>query len=87
MRLFIGRQRELDLLQRIYDEENVKMCMIHGSRLIGKLSLLRRFSEGRLALFSMSGFDAELMEYVGSNGILLFGPDVLVGLEPVPEVE
>ena len=51
MRLFIGRQRELDLLQRIYDVENVKTCMVYGRRRIGKSSLLRRFSEGRRTMF------------------------------------
>ena len=51
MRLFIGRQRELDLLQRIYDMENVKTCMVYGRCRIGKSSLLRRFSEGRRTMF------------------------------------
>ena len=52
-----------------------------------RVGYLKGRYNSRLVLFSMSGFDDELMEYAESSGIPLFGPDVLVGLEPVPDVE
>lgn len=48
---FIGRQRELALLERIYERETVKSCIVYGRRRIGKTRLLREFSKGRRTLF------------------------------------
>ena len=42
---FIGREAELELLERIFTEERVKTCMIYGRRRIGKTSLILKFIE------------------------------------------
>jgi hypothetical protein len=52
-----------------------------------RVGYLKGRYNARLALFFMSGFDDELMEYAESNGVLLFGPDVLVGSETMPDVQ
>jgi hypothetical protein len=52
-----------------------------------RVGYLKGRYNARLALFSMSGFESELMDYAESNGILLFGSDVLVGLETMPDVQ
>lgn len=48
---FIGRQKELALLERIYEKETVKTCIVYGRRRIGKTRLLKEFSKGRRTLF------------------------------------
>ncbi len=48
---FIGRQKELALLERIYEKETVKTCIVYGRRRIGKTRLLKEFSKNRRTLF------------------------------------
>jgi len=43
MEEFYGREKELALLQRIYDRERSKTCVVYGRRQVGKSSLIRRF--------------------------------------------
>lgn len=50
MEAFIGREHELSQLERIYERENVKTCMVYGRRRIGKTTLLRRFCQGKRSL-------------------------------------
>ena len=47
MRRFVGRGRELEALERIFDAGNVKACMVYGRRRIGKTMMLRRFVEDK----------------------------------------
>ena len=42
MRRFVGRSRELEALERVFDAGNVKACMVYGRRRIGKTMMLRR---------------------------------------------
>jgi len=63
-----------------------KMGFSALNRLEERIGYLNGRYNNRLALFSMSGFEDDLEEYAESNGVLLFGPDVLMGLRPVPHL-
>lgn len=47
---FIGRERELERLNRIWSGKGVVTCAVYGRRQIGKSTLLNRFSEGKRTL-------------------------------------
>ena len=64
-----------------------KMGFSALNRLEERIGYLNGRYNNRLALFSMSGFEDDLEEYAESNGVLLFGPDVLMGLRPVPDLD
>ena len=51
MEKFVGRESDLAFLQRIYDREAVKTCMVYGRRRIGKSSLLRRFAADKRSIY------------------------------------
>lgn len=44
---FIGRERELSVLERIYSGSKYKTCAVLGRRRIGKTALIDRFCEGK----------------------------------------
>ncbi len=44
---FIGREKELDALEREYSKKGFGMFVLYGRRRVGKSTLLRRFSEGK----------------------------------------
>ncbi len=50
MESFIGRERELSELERIFERERIKTCIVYGRRRIGKSALLRRFCQGKRSL-------------------------------------
>ncbi|MBQ8373856.1 MAG: hypothetical protein IJX35_06085 [Candidatus Methanomethylophilaceae archaeon] len=52
----------------------------------GRVESLKGSYNSRFALFSVSGFTDELVEYATENGVLLFDLDVLVGRRPAPEI-
>ena len=57
------------------------------NRLKERVRLLKGSYNVRLALFSVSGFEADLEEYAEDNGILLFGLDTLIGKAPLPPIQ
>jgi AAA+ ATPase superfamily predicted ATPase len=74
-RRFIGRRRELDVLQEGYDSPRSELCVVYGRRRIGKTTLLEEFVRGKPAFFYLAGketkrhqlrrFVAELGQAVG----------------------
>ncbi|MBQ8179780.1 MAG: AAA family ATPase [Candidatus Methanomethylophilaceae archaeon] len=52
----------------------------------GRVESLKGSYNSRFALFSVSGFTDELVEYATENGVLLFDLDILVGRRPAPEI-
>lgn len=44
---FIGREKELQYLERLYSNNSFTTCALYGKRQIGKTALLRRFSTGK----------------------------------------
>lgn len=50
-RMFIGRKRELNSLERLYHQQGFGMTVIYGRRRIGKSTLIREFLKGKKAIF------------------------------------
>ncbi len=48
---FVGRQRELDTLERLYGAPGFQMPVVYGRRRVGKTSLINQFVEGKRAIF------------------------------------
>jgi AAA+ ATPase superfamily predicted ATPase len=48
---FIGRNTELDFLERLYDGPDSKTCAIYGRRRIGKTALIEEFCKDKKVLF------------------------------------
>ena len=46
---FVGRERELDFLERLYARGSAR-CVIYGRRRIGKSRLIEKFCEGKPAI-------------------------------------
>lgn len=44
---FIGRKRELDVLEKFWNKEGYDLGVVYGRRRIGKSFLLKHFSEGK----------------------------------------
>jgi len=49
--MFVGRERELETLSRLYDESNFQMVVIYGRRRIGKTKLISEFVKDKPAIF------------------------------------
>lgn len=49
--MFIGRQRELAALERMYASNRFEMMVVYGRRRVGKTSLIDHFLEGKKALY------------------------------------
>lgn len=48
---FIGRQQELDSLERMYNKDGFQMLVMYGRRRVGKTTLLGKFSEGKNPIY------------------------------------
>lgn len=48
--MFVGRERELKELERLYDRPGFQMIVLYGRRRVGKTTLAHRFSEGKPTL-------------------------------------
>ena len=49
--MFVGRQKELKVLNDRYQSEQFEMVVIYGRRRIGKTALINRFIENKKALY------------------------------------
>ena len=49
--MFIGREKEIQTLERLYDQPGYQMVVLYGRRRIGKTSLIREFGRNRSAIF------------------------------------
>lgn len=50
--MFIGRGKELDNLEKRWKKGSFECVVVYGRRRIGKTTLIRRFCEGRAAIFT-----------------------------------
>ncbi|MDY3849335.1 MAG: ATP-binding protein [Bullifex sp.] len=58
--IFVGRQKELDLLERLYASDRFEMLLLHGRRRVGKSFLLGHFAslhEGNTVFFTADRSD------------------------------
>ncbi len=49
--MFVGREAELEELERAYSSDEFEMVVVYGRRRVGKTTLLAHFSQGKPALF------------------------------------
>lgn len=47
--MFMGRERELETLNRLYASNKFEFVVIYGRRRVGKTALINRFVEGKKA--------------------------------------
>ena len=49
--MFVGRDKELASLEKLYQKEKFQMVVLYGRRRMGKTTLITRFIEGKPAIF------------------------------------
>lgn len=49
--MFIGRERELQILEKLYEGESFECVVIYGRRRVGKTTLINEFVKGKRAIF------------------------------------
>lgn len=49
--MFIGRERELDVLKRLYESDGLQFPVVYGRRRVGKTTLISKFSNGKPTIF------------------------------------
>jgi len=57
--MFIGREKELQLLEDAYSSNKSCLAVIYGRRRVGKSSLVKQFSAGKSYFFSYEAVEAE----------------------------
>lgn len=76
MRMFIGRDRQLQTLQKLYDKEGFAMSVIYGRRRIGKSTMIVEFVKDKKNIFYTA-------TKVGKEKNLeLFSKQALAALDP-----
>ena len=55
---FIGRQRELESLEREYQKDS-SFVVIYGRRRVGKTTLIKEFIKGKLAFYFLATEEVE----------------------------
>ena len=51
--MFIGRERELTVLNTLYESDRFEFAVIYGRRRVGKTALISRFIEDKNAIYFM----------------------------------
>ena len=77
--MFIGRQRELSALDRLYKSDKFEFAVIYGRRRVGKTALISKFIDDKSAIYFMGvesnakqnleNFSKSIMEYVSGTDI------------------
>lgn len=76
--MFIGREKELQVLEARYADESPQLIVVYGKRRLGKTALLKEFARGKTHFFYVS------RETIDSEQIKLFSEEILEG-NPVRE--
>ena len=73
--MFIGRERELDVLNRLYASSQFEFAVVYGRKRVGKTTLINRFIEDKDAIYfagvesnakqNLKNLTACIMEYAG----------------------
>jgi AAA+ ATPase superfamily predicted ATPase len=79
---FIGREKELELLNRWYSEDKFEFIAMYGRRRVGKTEIIKQFIEGKPTIFftamrakgnlNMRMFNHTVRRYSGTSGELLY---------------
>ena len=51
--MFIGREKELNTLDKLYSSDKFEFVVIYGRRRVGKTALINRFIEDKKAIYFM----------------------------------
>ena len=81
--MFIGRERELASLNKLYNSDKFEFVVLYGRRRVGKTALINHFIDGKPAIYFMGvesnakqnleNFSKSIMEYVsGYDGDMSF---------------
>lgn len=73
--MFIGRERELAALNRLYASNRFEFVVIYGRRRVGKTALINRFIDDKNAIYFM-GFESNAKQNLDnfSRSILGYHP-------------
>ena len=77
--MFIGRERELNALERLYQSNKFEFAVIYGRRRVGKTALINKFIDNKNAIYFMGvesnakqnleNLSKSIMEYVSGTEI------------------
>ncbi len=91
--MFIGREKELETLERIHQNEGFSFVVLSGRRRVGKTTLLNRFLEGKPAVCftavesnpkqNLGNFSKSIMEYASGIDAETSFPSFQAALEYV----
>ena len=75
--MFIGRERELDSLNRLYASDKFEFAVIYGRRRVGKTALINRFIKDKKAIYFM-GVESNAKQNLEnfSKNVMEFGKDI-----------
>ena len=76
--MFINRVTELELLEKCFASGKAELFVLYGRRRVGKTELLRRFCEGKRAIFFVSDLGSEVSLRTAFSSVVnavLYGPD------------
>lgn len=72
--MFIGRERELDSLNSLYDSGKFEFVVLYGRRRVGKTELIKHFIDGKRAIYftgvesnakqNLENFSTSILEYI-----------------------
>ena len=69
--MFIGRESEMEKLNRLYGEKGFQMPVIYGRRRVGKTRLIREFCAGKQTVFYAA------IEQNDTEALRMFSDEVL----------
>jgi len=81
--MFLGRERELLALEKMYDTPGFQMAVVYGRRRIGKTSLLNEFIKGKNSLYFPAEEVNDMLNLKKLSG--LFAEKI--GISPSPTYE
>lgn len=75
--MFIGRERELESLNRLYASDQFEFTVLYGRRRVGKTALINRFISDKRAIYFM-GVESNAKQNLEnfSKSIMEFGTDI-----------
>ena len=78
MRNFIGRKRELDAMNALYNRPGFQMTIMYGRRRVGKSTLLQHFIEGKKAVYytAVRSSSQRNLELLGNRVMEVLAPEM-----------
>ncbi len=73
--MFVGRERELSKLNRMYQSGSFEFAVVYGRRRVGKTTLIREFMKGKRGFYYMSVEGAKKENLAGLSRVFLTQED------------